>query len=86
MQQIVANLTNLKSLDLRDNCFIDEHRLRNKILRASPSLEQFNNESVKFGINEIERSKKCNHKGPLVKAFLKLNICHFPQMTTLATI
>lgn len=59
MQRTIANLANLRSLDLRDNCFIDEHRLKSKILGSAPGLEQYNNESVKAAGNELESTRRC---------------------------
>jgi Leucine-rich repeat (LRR) protein len=53
---VVGNLKNLKKLDLRDNCFIDEPQLKNSILKVGKSLEKYNNEIVKPNahINDTE--------------------------------
>jgi Leucine-rich repeat (LRR) protein len=57
---VVSNLTKLKKLDLRDNCFIDEPQLRNSILKVGHALEKYNNENVKpiANVNDIERKEK----------------------------
>ena len=59
IKRVVSNLTKLKKLDLRDNCFIDEPQLRKSILEVGYGLESYNNENVQpiANINDIERRK-----------------------------
>lgn len=42
IKEVVSKLKNLKQLDLRENCFIEESQLMSSILSVSPILESYN--------------------------------------------